>query len=321
MRIGSLQLTGNVVLAPMAGISDPPFRRLVQGFGVSALWTEMISAEGLLKVPHRFATVELAGHTVPTIFQLYGTDPAAMAAAALRAQEPGAAGVDMNMGCPARKIVHKGAGAALMNQPVLAAAIVAAIRKAIHIPLTAKIRAGWDERNRNAPAFARMLEREGVDCIILHSRSRSSRHSGPPSLELLKEVKDSALVPVIGNGGITSVQDALDMIEETGCDGVMIGRGALGRPWLPAWIIGRIDGSNNRPADATMIRDVVRTHFDDQLKTNGTLTGVRRMRKHLVWYSRGLQRGAEFRRQVLTVEDPDRVLSLIDHWFDGVELV
>ncbi len=237
MKIGTLEVNGNVFLAPMAGITDTAFRKVVQQFGVSAVWTEMMNAEGLIKNRHAFRTMDLDGHVVPTVFQIYGRDPDVIAEAARVAVDQGAAAVDINMGCPARKIVFKGSGAALMQNVSLASRIVRSVRRAAPVALTVKIRSGWSEQDQNAPEFARAMEAEGADAVIVHSRSRSMRHSGPASMDILREVKNAVRIPVIGNGGISGIHDALDMMKRSGCEGVMVGRGALGRPWVPGRIL------------------------------------------------------------------------------------
>jgi tRNA-dihydrouridine synthase B len=315
MRLRNLDVQGNVFLAPMAGITNPPFRRMVQHFGVSALWTEMISAKGMLMSRAACRTTELVGHSVPTVFQLFGADPAVMAEAARRIEAMGAAAVDVNMGCPVKKVVVKGAGAALMNNVPLAGRIVAAIRKAVGIALTVKIRSGWDEAHQNAAEVARCVESEGADAVIVHSRTRSREHSGPPSLSILHEVKNTVKIPVIGNGGIVEVEDAKRMLSSTGCDGVMVGRGALGRPWLLAWILSGLGFATGRPTQGMRLLDVIRMHFQYQLEWLDFLTAVRCMRKHLAWYSRGLPDSTEFRRTVFREDDPDRVLELLERWF------
>jgi tRNA-dihydrouridine synthase B len=315
MRIGNLDTRGNVFLAPMAGITDPPFRKTVQRFGASALWTEMISADGLIKGRTTFPTMDLSGQRIPTVFQIYGTDPVIMADAARIAESYGAAAVDVNMGCPSRKIVHKGAGAALMKDLPLAGRIVAAIRKSVNVPLTVKIRSGWDENNLNAPVLAKILEAEGVDAITLHSRSRSRLHSGTVSFDMIREVVQAVGIPVIGNGGITCVQDALTMLADTGCDGVMIGRGALGRPWLPARILERLGRVQMPQSQSTTLFDVIRDHFHYHLEWWNMETTVRRMRKHLGWYSKGFADGCEFRKMVFREDDPERVISSVEDFF------
>jgi len=309
VKIGNLETAGSVFLAPMAGVTDPPFRRIVQGFGVSAVWTEMISAHGLVVRGETFATMDLTGHSVPTVFQLYGVDPAIVAEAARVLQGYGAAAVDVNMGCPAKKIVKTGAGAALMQDLPRAARIVAAVRRVLQIPLTVKIRSGWDETNRTAPDLARAVEAEGADAVTVHARSRSRRHSGPASTDVVAEVKSAVTIPVIGNGGIKSVDDAQAMIDRTGCDGVMIGQGALGRPWLPAMVLGLSASLRGREERGKRLIDVIEEHYRYQLEWIDLQTAVRRMRKHLAWYSKGIPGSPEFRRSVFHVEDPGQIIE------------
>jgi tRNA-dihydrouridine synthase B len=316
MKIGGLELSGNVVLAPMAGITDPPFRRIVQRFGVSAFWTEMISADGIVVSGKTFPTMELDGHDIPTVFQIYGKDPSIMAEAARVLANRGAEALDLNMGCPSRRVVRRGAGAALMRDPLLAGRIVSAVRNAVEIPVSVKIRSGWDETSRNAPAVAKIVEDAGADAVVIHGRSRAKVHSGPACLSLIGQVKRSVRIPVIGNGGITSPEEAAKMLSETGCDGVMIGRGALGRPWLPGTILGTWSPG---PGGMTFA-EVIRPHYEDQVAWRGVPAGVRRMRKHLVWYSRGFPEAAAFRRTVLRLEDPRKVIGSIEEFF-GKEVI
>ncbi len=315
MKIGNLEVLGNVFLAPMAGITDPPFRKTVQRFGVSALWTEMISADGLIKGRVTFPTMDLGDHTVPTVFQIFGKDPAVMAEAARIVEGRGAAAVDINMGCPSRKIVKKGAGAALLKDLPLAANIVKAVRRSIQIPLTVKIRSGWDEKTQNAPIVAKLLESEGTDAIVLHSRCRSRLHSGEVSLEMIREVRGSVDIPVIGNGGIKCEQEATSMIADTQCDGVMVGRGALGRPWLPGRILEHLGHTPPFPRGTISLTDVIRDHFVYHLEWWDSLTTVRRMRKHWGWYSKGFSGGTEFRKTIFREDDPKRVISSVEDFF------
>lgn len=315
MKIGSLELQGNVFLAPMAGITDAPFRRIVEDFGVAALWTEMISAHGLLASPDRFKKMLLGGREIPTIFQISGYDPAVMAYAAQSLQDMGAAAIDINMGCPARKIVHKGAGAALMQNLPLAEKIVSAVRGAVKIPVTTKIRSGWSEQSKNAPTLARIAEDSGADAVIVHSRCYWSKHSGPVSLQVIREVKRAIHIPVIGNGGIQSVADAEAMIAQTDCDGIMVGRGALGRPWLLSLIMERFSCSTQSLGTLPTVLDVIRNHFKLTLELWPVVDAVRRMRKHLGWYSKGFINGTEFRQEVFREEDPVRVLDHVEKFF------
>lgn len=315
MKIGNLETQGNVFLAPMAGITDPPFRKTVQRFGVSALWTEMISADGLIKGRVAYPTMDLSGHEVPTIFQICGKDPLIMAEAARTVEGRGASAVDVNMGCPSRKIVHRGAGSALMKNLSLAGRIVRAVRRSVTVPLTVKIRSGWDEKSQNAPELAKILEAEGADAVILHSRCRSRMHSGEVSLQMIREVKETVGIPVIGNGGLGSAQDAVAMMAETRCDGVMVGRGALGRPWLPGQILEHLGRPSLRLHNTLTLFHVIRDHFLYHLEWWNTSTTVRRMRKHLGWYSKGFAGGCEFRRSVFKEDDLDRVISSVEDFF------
>jgi tRNA-dihydrouridine synthase B len=320
MKIGNLEINGNVFLAPMAGITDTPFRRIVQEFGISALWTEMISADGVLAARAEFRTIYLDGHEVPTFFQISGTRPDNMANAATILADSGASAIDINMGCPARRVVSRGSGAALMKDLPLAAEITKKVRKAIRLPLTVKIRSGWDEKTKNAVEFARVLESEGCDGLIIHSRSRSKVHSGPADLDIIKELKESVMIPVIGNGGITTFADARKMIQESDCDGIMVGRGALGRPWFPSTLL--INGLDTDRPDLSTVTyaDVIQRHLHYQLQWWGELSAIRKMRKHLAWYSRGFANGADFRQKVFRLESAEQVLNSVERFFGKVAL-
>jgi len=320
MKIGNLEVEGNVFLAPMAGITDIPFRKTVEHFGVSALWTEMISSFAVIAAFDKLSATELMDHSVPIFCQLSGNDPYVMAQAASILEEKGAKAVDVNMGCPARRIVRKGAGAALMQNTSLARSIVAAMRSATSVPLTVKIRSGWDEKSQNASEFAKMLEFEGADAIIVHSRVRSNRHSGPASLSVTRRVKESVGVPVIGNGGIVDVATANTMLRETGCDGIMIGRGALGRPWFPRQVMENLSPLPFKKKSETTILRVIKMHYSFAYQRWGVEKTVRRMRKHLGWYSRNFPNGADFREKVFRERDPGRISEMVESFFGEVSV-
>jgi tRNA-dihydrouridine synthase B len=317
----NLDFLPRVCLAPMAGITDPPFRRLVQEYGVSALWTEMINARGFLSFPDRFGTVSLKGHITPTFFQLFGSDPTTMALAAKELQNRGASCIDINMGCPVKKVVKKGAGASLMRTPRLAAAILAKVRSSITIPLSVKIRAGWDEQSINAGEFAEVLESEGADLIVVHCRTRSMMRSGEPKLDVIADVKSRVRIPVIGNGGIKEMNDATRMLRFTGCDGVMIGRGALGRPWFPGRTLQDLENVNGHNLAPLNLGKVVKRHFELQHEENSRKPGlVKYMRKHLAWYSKGCANSSEFRRRVMRTEDLDETMELVEELLGGIKV-
>lgn len=317
MKIGNLELSGAVFMAPMAGITDPPFRRVVQEFGVSALWTEMISSHAVVKAHKILPTMNTENHRIPVLFQITGRNQEIMAECAKIVQDYGAAAVDINMGCPARQVVGSGSGVALMRDSNLVKQIVSEVRKAISIPLTVKMRAGWDEKNLNAPELASIVEQEGADAIVVHGRIRSAAHSGPVSLELIRKVCEKVSIPVIGNGGVLDVHSAARMLNETGCHGIMVGRGALGRPWLPGKILETVFGFPLYKSAVSLGR-IIGSHFEDQLTFSGAVRGLRRMRKHLGWYSRGFSGASEFRSRVFTEDDPKQVLNYIDKFFGKV---
>lgn len=318
MKIGNLEVQGNVFLAPMAGITDIPFRKTVEHFGVSALWTEMMSSFAVIALSGKMPTTEFLEHTVPIFCQLSGNDPSVMAQAALIVQEKGAQAIDINMGCPARRVVHRGSGAALMKNCSLARKIVSAVRSVTSVALTVKIRSGWDEKNQNASELAKMLEFEGADAIIVHSRVRSNKHSGPASLSVVRRVKESVGIPVIGNGGIVDIASALAMLRETGCDGIMIGRGALGRPWFPQQVRENLSPSCVGEKRQTTVLEAIQMHYTFAYQRWGVDKTVRRMRKHLGWYSRGFPHGADFRKKVFREKDPKRIGKMVEGFFGEV---
>ncbi|MGD9817535.1 MAG: tRNA dihydrouridine synthase DusB [Desulfomonilaceae bacterium] len=319
MKIADLNLDGNVFLAPMAGITDAPFRRIVQHFGVSGVWTEMISAHAALRSRKSLETTNLEGHHVPTVFQIVGKDPSIMSEAAHLLQGLGASAIDLNMGCPARKVVGSGSGVALMKDIDLAQRIIASVRRSISIPLTVKMRSGWDEKNFTAPELAALAQDEGVDALIVHGRTRSAVHSGPVSADLIALIKSRAKIPIIANGGINSVEDALNLINSSKCDGIMIGRGALGRPWFPE-MVRLILQKKEKVFFNLSVSDTIVQHFVDQIQTFGDQVGVRRMRKHLGWYSKGFANGADFRFKVFREMDPCAILDLVRNFFGKVAI-
>ncbi len=321
MKIGSLETEGAVFLAPMVGITDTPFRRLVQSFGVSALWTEMISADGLAASKAVFRTMRLDGHTVPTIFQLIGKRAETMAVAAHKIADQGeAAAIDLNMGCPARRVVGKGSGAALMKDLPLAAAIIHAVRKAMSLPLTVKMRSGWDEHTKTGVELAHIAEAEGADALVIHSRSRSKAHSGPVDLDALAEVTRSVTIPVIGNGGVNTVDDAVTMLRHSGCAGIMVGRGALGRPWFLGELMRRLGDSDEPSRAPVTYADVIEQHFIHHTNWWGERSATLKMRKHLAWYSRSFPEGAAFRRAVFRMDDQAEVRSHVRDFFGQVTI-
>ncbi len=305
MRLGSHEIAPTpdgyvTALAPMAAVTNPPFRTLAKEHGCGFTVTEMVSSDALVRGGAAGAgAAQLRMERAPIesflVVQLFGGDPDIMAEAARIVEADGADVVDINMGCPVRKIAGKcNAGVSLMREPERAASVVRAMTRAVKIPVTAKIRAGWDEQHMNAPEVARALEDAGAAMIAVHARTKDMVHKGDPRLEILRRVKEAVRIPVMGNGGVETVEDARQMHRETGCDGVMIGRGAQGNPWVFRSLIeGRDYVANNEERFAAMAR-----HFELYVMYGGDHRAAREMRKHLVWYLAGMPGSAQFRAEL-----------------------
>jgi tRNA-dihydrouridine synthase B len=294
MRIGNLVLHDGLIMAPMAGITDGPFRQLVREMGCCLVFTEMISAEGLIRKKESLLRIGKNEH--PVFVQLFGSNPKTLAQAAGMAEATGADGIDINMGCPATQVVDAGAGVELMRFPLKIGVILAQVRNAIGLPLTIKIRSGWDKDQINAAEISRMAEDCGVDAISIHPRTRAQGFRGRADWNLIKEVKQTVTIPVIGNGDVTTPPLATKMLAETGCDGVMIGRGALGKPWIfdPKWSE-TLDGKSVEITSLEEREKVIKHHYFLLQEHYGSERATIEIRKHLFWYTRGLPLSASFR--------------------------
>lgn len=301
------------ILAPMAGVSEMPFRVLARAMGAGAAPTELVSASGLLYGQAR--TMRYMEHDraleQPFWVQLFGGDPQAMAAGAVRAAELGARIIDINMGCPVRKVTRHGAGSGLLCDPTRAAAIVAAVARASGLPVTAKLRAGWDHASLNYRDVAAALQDAGVAGLALHARTRAQGYSGSAEWSWIADLVAHTTVPVIGNGDVRSAADAHRMLAETGCAGVMIGRAALGNPWIFA----ALRGERGQPTPAERWRQV-RAHLQAHVAFVGDAgRALRRFRGHLMWYAHGLAQAAAFRREVCTCDDLQRMMAIAEDFF------
>jgi hypothetical protein len=299
MRIGSMDITPPVLMAPMAGFTDSPFRRVLRRCGCPAVVTEMVSAEGLIRGgAGTLALLEHAPEEQPLLVQLFGARPESMAAAAELAAERGFAAIDINMGCPVKKVVRSGAGAALLREPARAAAVLAAVRRAVDLPLTAKLRSGWTAAEINAVEVARRLADAGADGLIVHPRTRAQYYAGRADWRLIGQVAAAVDIPVVGNGDLRRPADGRAMRRQTGCAGLMVGRAALGDPFLPAALAG-----TGSPPTAAQRLDAFCTHLDLVVAWLGSeRRAVQRMRKHLTWYARGLPGAAALRRELPRLE-------------------
>lgn len=316
MRIGNLTLRNNVFLAPMAGITNMPFRVLVREFGCALAFTEMISANGLVrKTQKSYRYLDSSPEDKPLGIQIFGSDPDVLAEAAQIVADLGADLLDINMGCPVKKVIKMGAGAALMKAPEKVCLILKSLRKATELPLTVKIRAGWRRGDMKALEIARIAEDCGVNAVIIHPRTADQGFSGSADWRIIEEVKKTVRIPVIGSGDIRVPQDASRMIQSTGCDGIMVGRGALGNPWIFRDIMSCCNKlKNSEPTSPEEREKIIRYHMDMEIDYSGEVLGVRHFRKHLLWYTKGLRGGSLLRGIIGGMSDQGAILGIIHHF-------
>lgn len=318
MRIGSFQLKNNLVLAPMAGVTDRPFRQLCKSLGAGMAVSEMVSSNSLLwgsKKTQRRANHD--GEVEPKIIQIAGADPSMMAEAARYNQDRGAQIIDINMGCPAKKVCNVMAGSALLQDELLVDKILTAVVNAVDIPVTLKIRTGWDKANRNAVRIATIAEQAGIQALAVHGRTRACHFKGEAEFDTIHKIKQNVSLPVIANGDITTPEKAESVLNSTGCDGIMIGRAAQGRPWIFREINHYLSTGTKLPEpDVKEIKDIMLNHLDNLYEFYGEFTGVRVARKHISWYSKGQKGGAEFRNAINRVDTKHQQLVLIQQFFD-----
>jgi tRNA-dihydrouridine synthase B len=320
MNIGRLHLKNNIFLAPMAGITDLPFRTIIRSFGCGLAFTEMVSANGLVRRAEKtFRYLASSPADRPLGVQLFGGDPETLAAAAGVASERGADLLDVNMGCPVKKVAKTGSGASLMRDPERVAAILRAVRRASTLPLTVKIRAGWNARQVNAIEIGQIAEECGVDAVILHPRTADQGFGGRSDWGLIAALKGRLRIPVIGSGDVRCPEDADRMLRETGCDGVMIGRGAFGNPWLIGNILSYLSGSGISVPSLSEREEIIRRHLTLAIDYYGEKVGTRDFRKHLLWYTKGLRDGARFRQAAGSISDREAAWKALRTYFKHLE--
>ena len=317
LKIGPYELSSPFVLAPMAGVTDAPFRRLCRRFGAGMTTSEMTTADiSLWETPKSRHRLDLDLDAEPVAVQIAGSEPRQLAVAAAACVERGAQIVDINMGCPAKKVLQKCAGSALLRDEKLVAAILEGVVNAVAVPVTLKYRTGWDSEHRNAVAIAHIAEDAGVKALAIHGRTRACRYQGDAEYETIAAVKQAVSIPVIANGDIASLEKSLEVLRVTRADGLMIGRGAQGRPWIFRELqqLNR-KGSENTQLEKNELRDIMIGHLNDLHRFYGDVTGVRVARKHLTWYCNSLDNADDFRHQVVRVDRASEQIRLTEEFF------
>ena len=322
LQVKDLILDNNVFVAPMAGVTDLSYRLILKEFGAGLIYTEMISDKGLLYDNQKTKDmIEISDYEKPIALQLFGSDVESMVnAAILIDKESNCDIIDINMGCPVPKVTKAGSGSKLMTTPELAKQIVSSIVKVVNKPVSVKFRSGWDHRSINAVSFAKAMEEAGASLIAIHGRTRTDMYSGRVDLDIIKEVKAAVKIPVIGNGDIKSPEDAKMMIDYTNCDGVMIGRGLMGNPWLIKQTVDYLEtGNYEKEISIATKKAYLLKHLDNLIKYKGEHITILEMRTHGAWYVKGLPGATKIKTQIVHAKSVEEIVDIINNYFDSIQ--
>ena len=318
MKIGPYELSSPFVLAPMVGVTDAPFRQICRRFGAGLTTSEMTTADiSLWQTAQSRRKLDIDLDAEPIAVQIAGSEPAQMAIAAQACVERGAQIIDINMGCPAKNVCKKLAGSALLQDEKLVAEILETVVAAVTVPVTLKMRTGWDQKHRNGTQIARIAEQSGIQSLAVHGRTRQCRYKGEAEFETIAQIKQEVEIPVFANGDITTLEKSLEVLRLTNADGLMIGRGAQGRPWIFRELLAfHKDGEKIAPLEKNELRDTMLGHLKELHRFYGESVGVRVARKHLTWYSKQLVNAGEFRYQAVRAERAEEQIRLTREYFD-----
>ncbi len=316
MKIGNVELSNRIFLAPMAGVTDMPFRLLCKEQGCGLVYTEMVSAKGMHYEDEKSTKLTLLDENEkPGAVQIFGSEPDIMAGVTEKLNASDASIIDINMGCPAPKITKNGEGSALMKKPEQVERVIRAVVKASMKPVTVKIRKGWDESSVNAVEIAKIAEASGASAVTVHGRTREQYYSGKADWNIIRKVKEAVSIPVIGNGDVVGPREAKRLFEETGCDAIMIGRGAQGNPWIFKAVIKYLEEGVlvNEPTAQEKISTIIR-HMNMLIEHKGERTGILEMRSHIAWYIKGMRDAAYTKQKIFKMTDRDEIISLLQNF-------